>query len=421
MRTFVLLILILATQAHGQVPQIINGIIVNDAGESLPYASILVKPSGVRNSSNANGNFSIVVANVSDTIVVSYIGYRTSSIAALHALNLNEGRLVLKEDKQELKEVEVKELRQSPIDLLKEAIAKIPENYPASSLQLEAFYREKTKFEPTHLRRDGIEQKLKNGYKVTEAIFNLFHPAYSGKEAKKNAMLELVKARKVNITKNEDPGVDSLASNSISNNISNQVSPFELFEYDLHHVKKFAFFNSFDDYEFIQSFGGTLDGQPIIRINFDQKDKIKKCLYAGYVLLDANSLAIVEINYHFSKKKIDEAFGMHLFGVGFKQLDDYATIKFTNRGNSWALAYCKFGYLNRIDVDRKLKGKKVDASFEINTSGEILITRVISTTAQPIAEEKRFGKHDKLDKNISTDYDPNFWKGYSTLLIENTE
>jgi hypothetical protein len=265
-----------------------------------------------------------------------------------------------------------------------------------------------------------VEKKLGNGYKVTEAIFNVYQPAYSGKEAKKNVMLELVRARKVNITKNDDPSVDSLVSNSI-NNTSNQVNPFETFEYDLHTLKKFDFLDSFDDYEFTQSFGGMLNGKPTIRINFDQKDKINKCLYKGYVLLDAGSLAFVEINYGYSKKKIDKAFSMRLLGIGLKVSDEYAIIKFTNYGNSWALNYCKFGHLYKVDIDRKMKGKKVSASFEMNTSGEILITKVISPTAQPLAEDKRFGKRDKLDKNISSNYDPDFWKGYPTLLIEKAE
>lgn len=423
MRLFfhLLLFAFIAIKANCQSPiQAISGIITNEMGEPLPYANILITPSGTGNASNSDGNFLIGTNSITDTITVSYIGYQHYSIVTSEFLNLKDGKIVLKEYIKQLNEVEVKELKLLPADLLKEALTKIPLNYSTTSLRLEGFYREKSKMKPNSFTSDGTPKKMGNGYKVSEAIFKIYHPSYSGKDSKKSVMLELVKARKVNITKNDDPSVDSLVSNSMKT-FPSRLGAYTPFEYDLHKATDLDFLYSFDDYEYTQSFAGMLNNKPIIRIDFDQKDNVTKCLYKGFALLDANSLAFVEINYQYSKKKIDKAFSMHLLGIAMTVLDENVNIKFRPDGERWTLSYAKIGYVFKLNIDRKLKGHKVNADFEINQSSEILITKIESRTGSTIPSNKQFGKHDKLDKDITKDYDPNFWKDYSVLLIEKND
>lgn len=418
--TYFFLVSLSSTNANCQFIQTINGIISNEIGEPLPYANILITPSGLRNVSNADGNFSTRVDSLTDTITVSYIGYHSYSIVASNFLNLNKGKILLKEGTKQLNEVDVKEMKLSPVDILKEALAKIPLNYPASSLMLEGFYREKSKVKTNSFAKDGIEKKLGNGYKVSEAIFEIYQPGYSGKESKQNVLLELVKSRRVDVKKNDDSNVDTLVSNSMAT-FPSKSNPYTPFEYDLRRAGELDILDSFEEYDYTQSFAGMLDNRPILRIDFDQKDKINRCLYKGYALLDANSLAFVEINYRYSKKKIEKAFSMHLLGIGMTVLDKNVNIKFRSDGDRWVLNYAKIDYSFKLDIDRKMKGKKVDASFEINQSSEMLITKVESRAGIPISGDKLFGRRDKLDKNISDNYDPDFWRDYSVLLIEKND
>ncbi len=416
-----LLFAFIASKANCQSPILaISGIITNEMGEPLPYAHILITPAGTGNVSNSDGNFLIGINSMTDTITVSYIGYQHYSIVASEFLNLKDGKIVLNEYIKQLNEVEVKGLKLSPADLLKEALTKIPLNYSTTSFGLEGFYREKSKVKPNSFISDGTPIKMGNGYNVTEAIFKIYQPPYSGKDSRKSVMLELVKARKVNITKNDDPSVDSLVSNSIKT-FPSMLGAYTPFEYDLHKVNGLDFLDSFEDYEYTQSFTGLFNSKPIIRIDFDQKDNVTKCLYKGFALLDANSLAFVEINYQYSKKKIDKAFSMHLLGIGMTALDENVLIKFRPDGTRWTLSYARIGYLFKLTLDRKLKGHKVNADFEINQSSEILITKIESNPGTTIPGNKQFGKHAKLDKHIAKDYDPNFWKDYSVLLIEKND
>ncbi|OJV40720.1 MAG: SusC/RagA family protein [Bacteroidales bacterium 36-12] len=82
----------------------ITGTVVDDKGETIIGASVLIKGTTLGITTDINGNFSIQ-ANPNDVIVVSYIGYNTKEYAASL---LGEGsQIVLDETAQRIKEVTI--------------------------------------------------------------------------------------------------------------------------------------------------------------------------------------------------------------------------------------------------------------------------------------------------------------------------
>ncbi len=385
----------------------------------LPYAHVYLSAGGGNTISNAEGDFSIEApSHKQDTLIVSYVGYSSGKVVVSSFLTQLEKVIGLKEEPKQLTEVEVKGTKTSPVELIKEALAKIPSNYSATPLGLESFYREQYKAFPKKLLKDGQPKKRGTGYKVTEAVFEGYYPSYNAKDAKKNSILHLIKGRQVNITKGDDPESDSLMSNALSS-VGQKGGPYQPLDYDLRQAGKLDFLDSFKDYDYRIASFSNYRGKPTIKIVFDQRDDINRCLFAGHIILEASTAAIIEIEFRYSKKKLDKAFHMKLLGVGFTSLDDYGTIQFRPDGDRWVLSYVRQGKLARIDVDRKLKGHKIDASFEVNESFETLITKIKSRNPNPLPKEDVFGKRDVVSKKITNEYDPDFWKGYSVLLLEN--
>jgi len=421
-RILSLILFVLSLCLFGQGVNNIKGRVVDATTlEPLPFAHVILPQSGVSTISNGEGDFSLEFSSAEhDTLKVSYIGY-ASGYVPIAAFALQSEKLIrLVEEPKKLAEVEVTGRKASPVDIIKEAVANIPSNYSAAPLGLESFYREKHKYVPKKVLRDGQAKKAGTGYKVTEAVFEGYYPSYNAKDAKKNSLLHLIKGRQVNITKEDDPESDSLVSNALSS-VGQKGGPYEPLKYDLRQADKLDFLDSFKDYDYRIASFSNYRGKPTIKIVFDQRDDINRCLFAGHIILEAATAAIIEIEFHYSKKKLDKAFQMKLLGLGFTSLDEYGTIQFRPDADRWVLSYIRQGRLARFDINRKLKGHKIDASFEVNESFETLITKIKSRKPNRLPKEDVFGKRDVVSKKITNDYDPDFWKGYSVLLLERNE
>jgi hypothetical protein len=130
-------------QAGGQdVFMTLRGKIIDaQSGQPIPFASIQLKGSGTGTASNALGEFIFKIRekHAADTLLVSCIGYKTM-VYPLRQSGTRVINLRLETATVVLKEVTVNP--KSGFDILKEAFAKVPENYDTSDVQLTAFYQE---------------------------------------------------------------------------------------------------------------------------------------------------------------------------------------------------------------------------------------------------------------------------------------
>jgi TonB-linked SusC/RagA family outer membrane protein len=118
----------------------IQGKVFNDKGEPLSGASVTEK--GTRNltTTNANGNFSINVANDSSVLVISYVGYDTKEVAAVSGAPMN---ITLSPSTGALADVVVvgygtqrkRDVTGSITSVKGEELARQPNTNPVSSLQ----------------------------------------------------------------------------------------------------------------------------------------------------------------------------------------------------------------------------------------------------------------------------------------------
>jgi hypothetical protein len=117
----------------------IHGTVTDEKGSPLPFVNIFLNTSKTGTITNYNGLFSLRFSGNSETMSVSFIGYETQTI------NVNKNtetvKIQMKSFSTQLDEFVVRGY--SPEGLLREAIKKIPNNYPQEPFLIKAYNRHK--------------------------------------------------------------------------------------------------------------------------------------------------------------------------------------------------------------------------------------------------------------------------------------
>ncbi len=119
----------------------LSGKVIDDRNrKGLPNVNVSLKGTNVGTVTNADGNFSLYIPNVTtNSITFSTVGYSTLSLP-IDSLKANGNIIRLERQPVELSEVVV--YGGDPMKILEAAIEKIPENYSVSKDLLSMFYRE---------------------------------------------------------------------------------------------------------------------------------------------------------------------------------------------------------------------------------------------------------------------------------------
>jgi hypothetical protein len=206
MRVLLLFTFLLTINSYAQDAFIsIKGkLIDNKSKEPIPYASIYIKGKSIGTTTNDDGRFLFHVPSGfgKDTLIISVIGYNQfKSIISFMAGRENE--IELKQSITLLSEVTVsaskKELTGN--DIVKKAVASIPENYPMKPFIIEGFFRDlqKENDKPVELLEAALRFRYKDynpGYEGVEIIevrrsYNKRHPV-NGMYDRQNSIIDLM-------------------------------------------------------------------------------------------------------------------------------------------------------------------------------------------------------------------------------------
>jgi hypothetical protein len=136
-----LLLLWLPLLALGQSPQVLRGRVLDaETHQPIPNAQVGVANNQIGTSTNDEGRFALNIppAYQQERLTVALIGYRSYN-QPLPPLPGPELRIELKISPTTLGEVQV---MGSVLGIVKEAVARIPQNYPVRPTKLTGFYRE---------------------------------------------------------------------------------------------------------------------------------------------------------------------------------------------------------------------------------------------------------------------------------------
>ncbi|MCE7991925.1 MAG: prolyl oligopeptidase family serine peptidase [Roseivirga sp.] len=144
-----ILCLVLSQTVCGQTGGFIQlrGLVLEEkTNELVPFATVRIKGASVGTITDLKGSFSFWVSEryKAASIIFSSVGYlsREMQVAQLNHGQLN--RIILKPDTLDLGRVTVVRDKQlKPLEVLKRAIARIPDNYQDQTILYDAYYRER--------------------------------------------------------------------------------------------------------------------------------------------------------------------------------------------------------------------------------------------------------------------------------------
>lgn len=367
---------------------VIEGVIKDsEQKEALPYANIFLKANYFGTISNQNGQFKIIIPEEKgiDSLVISYIGYKTQSFSISQ---IKKTLIVfLEEDPATLKEVVITGYTAESI--IKRAIEKISINYFSQSYKFKGFYR--------------VTSKKDNSYiHLSEAIFDI----YQSKIDKPKQQFKLEKMRAIKDEK-ASKGIElGLKPNGIYGfDIVNNSDEVELLNKEGLRLHKFKLEKS----EFI-------NGEELYKISFDQKD-IKKSGYKGYMLIDKETFAFVYFNIQLSPKGV----AYYKFGdASTRALMKIVGINIDMSKNNYQIQYKRFGdkyYLNNVGNDATLtfKSNKEHYNFKADTRVDYLITKIETENVRQFTNEETLAQSKFIEQQNSI-YDADFWKNYNIIL-----
>ena len=367
--------------------KIISGII-NSNNNPLPYANIGIKGKTKGTVSNLEGKFSLTLSENEnkDTLVISYLGFENKEIPVK---NLNDDflKITLIRDFISLQEIVIR--HNDPRLIVKSAVKKIKDNYPQTPYNTTSFYRESV---------------LKNNkYMIyLESILNIYKKPSLGFTSNR---VKLLKSRKIydhshldTITFRLRGGVEGCLNIDIIKQQPTFLNPnfFKFYNYHLIDI------NSFDN-------------KTVYVIEFTPIENLSEPLFMGKMLIETESLAIIQAEFSYPTKRLDEIKSQFVRKSSRK-------IKVKPVSIRYAVNYKKYNdkyYLNhslgklkfKVRSRKKLFYKTFETNFEMATN-QISTENIIKYSYR-----ESIPKSTVMSKEIFT-YDSDFWGSKNFITPE---
>lgn len=378
-----------ALQIHGQITD-------QRTQEPLAFAHIGLQNSSIGSVSNIEGKFVFKIPETkkTDSLEVSYLGYEKYSMS-LKGVDFNEAlQIELVPSDISLATIEVR--ANGALGILKEALEKIPENYPTQPVMMEAFYREQL--------RENDKFVI-----LSEAVCEVRKSPYQSDYKRKSEedQVRILKARKGEGL--IDPEIAPFTINGGPLNgleadvLRNPDGPLK--------AKNFKFY----DFDLVDI--STYNGHEVYVIGFDQKDDIKKSLFSGRIFIEVESLAIVSVEAQLSEKGLPyhkipgvaNRLILKIMGIEYSPIQMVYKIDYQKFGDKWYLNYVN----NRFDF--KLVRPRKDLNSILKANVDLLVTEIHpEKQAIDFSKDETFGEKDVLAEELG-EYDADFWKDYNVI------
>ncbi|HET6243741.1 MAG: carboxypeptidase-like regulatory domain-containing protein [Bacteroidetes bacterium] len=380
----------------------VSGVISDKkTGERLPYATVVIKNNLTGASSNQNGEFDILIpADIKgDSLIVSYLGYHNFVLF----LNQVKSPLLIKMEPQSFGLNEFIVRPQPPTHYIKLALSKVEQNYPSKPFQTESYYREEV-----------LENK--KFIKDTEAIFHTYYPNYQDTVSNQHQLIlhrqgdtksidflqDMVEKKRAKKKKEAQKKGEEIKENEEKGININFGGPETILKMDF--IKdKLPFLDSLQFKKFNYAFGGVSAYQEkeLLIIDFESKRVVEHEKQKGKIFLDADSYAIVSIEYH-SDFVVPLAVRPLLFMMGYEIIDPVMEKKFSFYENSgkWYPKHFQWN-MNAQLIKKHMFKKNENSTFTIEQV--LSINKINTDKIVPIPEKKRFNTALKFEEQVHND------------------
>jgi len=362
---------------------------VIDANTKAPliFASVTVKESNVGIVTNIDGEFTLKVSPSTETLEVSYLGYKNLSIA-VSSLKENGAKNTIE---MESAPIPIKEIIVKPIDpelVVEKAISNIADNYEKIPNLMTAFYRETIRKNRTYVS-------------IGEAVVEIFKAPYSNDMRFDGT--RIYKGRKSSDVEKMDTVLFKL-----------QGGPVTVLQLDIaKNTESVLTLEAMENYDYIISGVIEIDGKPHYIIDFKQKPSVEHPLFMGSLFINMETFGITEAEFGFNLENKEAAASIFIRKkpLGMKIYPEIATYrtKFREQNGKLHFIYSRAEVKFKVDWEKKL------FHTYYTTMSEIAVTDRTDQEVIKFAKEEKIRYTDVFSEKVTDFTDKEFWGDYNVI------
>ena len=251
--------------------------------DPVPYASIGLIGKNSGSISNLSGHFLLKTGteSIEDSIGVWSLGYQ-NYMAPVFSLIGKDNTIYLSPEYISIQEVIIR--KTDPVALVSTALDRIPQNYPVRATGQTAFYRETI-------------QKNKQYVEVSEAILDIYKPSYIAESERER--VRIIRGRK---------GTDPELKDTVSLKLKAGLNTSLILDV-VRNRPDFLNKETMDHYWYRMSDVVMKGNRTTYAIDFIQREETLPPHYQGRIFIDAESLAITDVDFEIVPGKIGQATG----------------------------------------------------------------------------------------------------------------
>ena len=370
---------------------IVRGSVYNrETKEPLPFANVSVLGKSIGTISNNEGNFNIKILykNITDTLVISYIGYRNTYMP-INQLSVLENKIYLEEDQYKIPEVVIR--INDPQAILKQSLNRIVDNYYTDPYYITSFYRE-------------IVTSKEQLAAISEAVIEVYKSPYRGLFSDQ---IKLLKSRKNDYYSKNDTISLKLKGGLYASLYMDMIKNPSMFLDE----------NYFYNFKYVITGIVNFDNSTAYVINFKPRIYLKEESFEGNIYINTDNLAIVAIECNITEDAINKIASSLVvkksFGTKVKPISAKYFINYRRINNKYFLNLARGELEFKVKYRRKLFSKDFKTVFEFASNDIDTVDVKRFDRIETISTNKVF-----IDENFQYDY--NFWGDYSYISPDET-
>lgn len=371
--------------------KVFTGKVIDEASRKpVVFANVYLIGSSLGTVTNAEGEFilKVPVSELGRKVGISNLGYK-NIVMNLSDFKDRENVIRLEIAATTLEQVVIRS--DDPLDLLRMAYRRIPENYNSDPEMQVGFYRETVKQNRSYVA-------------VAEAVLDVYKSPYTS--LMDYDRVKIFKGRKSEDVKKMDTLMFKLQGGPRTSFLLDVVkNPGELLSEEY-----------FDKYNFKFTGFASIDGRDNYVIEFDQKPEVDIALYTGKIYLDTKNMAISRIDFSFSEKALDIADNEL---VRKKPMDLKIDVLAADYSINYRVLDEKW-YLNHVrsELVFKCNWKKKRFNATYTTALEMAVTDRNTENISKAKYREQTKMTDIFADKVNAYKDENFWGEYNYIKPE---
>ncbi|WP_352421775.1 carboxypeptidase-like regulatory domain-containing protein [Proteiniphilum sp.] len=360
-----------------------------DSNEPLSNASVSVQQVNVSSVTNQDGYFSIRIpaSTKNSQLLIRYLGYENREIPIITLIDNPNNHITLKPSPIELSEVVV--VSGEGKELIKEALQRIPQNYPDNPHMMVAFYRESVK-------------KGSNYISLVETVLDIYKAPYSSYS---NDQAKIYIGRKA---------TDISPRDTVLLKFQGGISDALLL--DIAKNPEIVFGTDASEYQFHIEGLININDKPHYIISFAPHPGIKEILFRGNIYLDAASLAFARMEFNMNVEDRKDAANIFIRRKPSKMRAEVSkaqyVVDFTENNGKWFFNYSSTEVSFRVRWTNRFFGLFA-TTYTIGS--EMAITDRYDNNVVKFPRNERIRSTDVIAEKVEHFLDPDFWGEYNVI------